>query len=132
MPRPSHALTMPFFSRPQHSTAVERRLVGYLPMFGSFRQPHGISRRLLSEAYQTSSQRCIPTTVKSGSNTLQKGRSVTLLDEQSGYFWLPRGLSRRTRHCWSRAGEWHGMCELTHGMAGERHAMCESAFILLI
>ena len=25
MPRPCHAPTMPFFSRPQHSTAVERR-----------------------------------------------------------------------------------------------------------
>jgi hypothetical protein len=24
-------------------------------------------------------------------------------------------------HCWSRAGERHGMCELTHGMAGEQH-----------
>ena len=34
-----------------------------------------------------------------------------------------------TRHCRSRAGARHGMCELTHGMAGERHAMCESAFM---
>ena len=30
-------------------------------------------------------------------------------------------LSRRTRHCRSRAGARHGMCELTNGMAGERH-----------
>jgi hypothetical protein len=28
---------MPFFSRPQHSTAIERRPVGYLPPFGFFR-----------------------------------------------------------------------------------------------
>ena len=38
-----------------------------------------------------------------------------------GYFRLPCGLSRRTRHCRSRAGGRHGMCELTHGMAGERY-----------
>ena len=38
-----------------------------------------------------------------------------------GYFRLPCGHSRRARHCRSRAGARHGMCELTHGMAGERH-----------
>ena len=40
---------------------------------------------------------------------------------QFGYFRLPCGLSRMTRHCGSRAGARHGMCELTHGMAGARH-----------
>ena len=50
MPHPCHALAMPFFSRPRHSTAVERRPVGYLPAFGFFRQPRGVPRRLLSEA----------------------------------------------------------------------------------
>ena len=138
MPCPCHALTMPFFSSPRHSTAVERRPVGYLTAFGFFRLPRGVPRRLLSEVYQSSSQRSIPTTVKSGRNTLQKRRSVKLLDWQFGYFRLPHGISRRTRHCRSRAGARHGMCELTHGMAGERHgkgmgvagarhAMCESA-----
>jgi hypothetical protein len=34
MPRPCQALIMPFFSRPRHSTTVERRHVGYLPAFG--------------------------------------------------------------------------------------------------
>jgi hypothetical protein len=121
MPRPCHALTMPFFPRPQHSTAVERRPVGYLPAFGFFRLSRGVSRRLLSEAYQSSSQRSIPAAVKSGSSTLQKGQSVKLLDKQFGYFRLPRGLSQRSRHCRSRVGERHGMCELTHGMAWERH-----------
>jgi len=53
MPRPCHALTMPFFSRPRHSTAVGRRPVGYLPTFGFFRLPRGVSRRLLSEAYHS-------------------------------------------------------------------------------
>jgi hypothetical protein len=78
MPRPCHALTMPFFSRPRHSSAVERRPVGYLPAFGFSRLPRGVPRRLLSEAYQ-SSQRSIPMTVKSGSSALRKGQSVKLL-----------------------------------------------------
>jgi len=118
MPRPCHAPTIPLFSRSRHSTAVERRPVGYLPAFVFFRLPRGVPRRLLSEAYQSSSQRFIPTTVKSGSNALQKRRSVKLLDQQFGYFRLPRGLSRRTRHYRSMAGARHGMCELTarHGM----------------
>jgi hypothetical protein len=64
---------------------------------------------------------------KSGSNTLQKRRSVELLDYQFGYFRLPWGLSRRTRQYQSRAGARHGMRELTHGMAWAPHAMCESA-----
>jgi hypothetical protein len=123
---------MPFFPRPRHSTAVERRPVGYLPAFGFFRLPRGVSRTLLSEAYQSSAQRSIPTTVKIGSSTLQKRRSVKLLDYQFGYFRLPHGLARRTRHCRSRAGVLHGMCDLTarhgRGTAWTRHAMCESAF----
>jgi hypothetical protein len=61
IPRQCHALTMPFFSRPRHSMAVERRPVGYLPAFGFFRLPRGVPRSLLSEAYQFSSQRSIPT-----------------------------------------------------------------------
>jgi len=70
MPRPCPALTMPFFSR--HITAVERRPVGYVTAFGFFRLPRGVPQRLLSETYQSSSQRSISTTVQSGSNTLQK------------------------------------------------------------
>ena len=81
MPCPCHALTMPFFSRPRHSTAVERQPVGYLPAFVFFRLPRGVPRRLLSEAHQSSSQRSVTTTVKIGSSTLQKKRrSVKLLD----------------------------------------------------
>jgi hypothetical protein len=71
MPCPCRALTMPFFSRPRHIVAVERRSVGYLPAFGFFRLPRGVPQRLLPEAYQSSSQRSISTTVKSGSSTLQ-------------------------------------------------------------
>jgi hypothetical protein len=80
VPRPCPALTMPFFSRPRHSTAVERRPVGYLPAFGFFRLPRRVLRRLLSEAYQSSSQRSIPTAVKCGISMLQKRRSVKLLE----------------------------------------------------
>jgi hypothetical protein len=80
MPRPCHSLTMPFFWRARHSTTVERRPEGYPPAFGFFRLPRGVPRRLLSEAYQSSSQLSIPTTVKIGNKTLQKGRSVKLLD----------------------------------------------------
>ena len=79
-PRPCHAPTMPFFSRPRHSMAAERRPVGYLLAFGFFRLPHGVPRRFLSEAYQSSSQRSIPTTVKSGISTLRKRRCGKLLD----------------------------------------------------
>ena len=123
LPCRAHALlwTVRFFSWSWHSTAVERRPVGYLPVFGFFWLPNGVPRRLLSEAYKFSSQRSIPTTVKSGSSTLQKRQSVKLLDYQFGYFRPPRRISRRTRHCRSRAGARHGMCELTNGMAGERH-----------
>jgi hypothetical protein len=66
--------------------------------------------------------------------TLQKRRSVKLLDWQFGYFWLPHGLSRKTRHCQSRAGARHGMCELTNGMgaAWAQHAMCDPAFMKLL
>jgi hypothetical protein len=83
MPCPCHALTMPFFLWPRHNTGAERRPVGYLPAFGFFRLPRGVPRRLLLEAYQSSSQRSIPTTVKSGSSTLQKRRSVELLGTSS-------------------------------------------------
>jgi hypothetical protein len=72
MPCPCHAPTMPFFSRPWHSAAVERQPGDYLPVFGFFLLPHAFPQRLLSEAYQSSSQRSIPTTVKRGSSTLQK------------------------------------------------------------
>jgi len=79
MPCPCHALTMPFFSWPRHSTAVKRRPVGYLPAFGFFRLPRGVPRRVLSEAYQYSSQRSTHATVKSGKSTLQKRRSTKIV-----------------------------------------------------
>ena len=53
---PCHAPIIPFFSRPRHSTPVEKRPVGYLPSFGFFRPRRGVPRRLLSEAYQSQMQ----------------------------------------------------------------------------
>jgi hypothetical protein len=88
MPRQFHALIMPFSSRPRHSTAVGRRPEGYLPAFDFFRVPRDVPRRLLSEAYQSSSQRSIPTTVKNGSSTLKKDDLLncwTRNSDNSGY-----------------------------------------------
>jgi hypothetical protein len=142
MPRPCHALTMPFFSRSRHSTAVERRPVGYLPAFGLFRLSRGVPRRLLSEAYQTSSQRPMPATVKSGSNTLQMVFRMCL----SHVIYTVRPCLIHTCHaapmpCSDHAillkikWERHilntyrlGTARHGRGTAWARHAMCESAF----
>jgi hypothetical protein len=122
---------MPFFLRPRHSTAVKRRPVGYLSAFGFFRLPRGVPRRLLSEAYQSSSQRSIPMTVKSGTSTVQKRRSVKTVGLAVRIFPLPHGLSRKTLHCRSRAGARYALCELTarhgRGAAWAWHAMCDLA-----
>ena len=133
MPCPWRAHAM-FFSRPRHSTAVDRRPVGYLSAFVFFRLPRGVPRRLLSGAYQSPSQRSIPTTATSGRSTLQKKDDLLkLLDLQFGYFRLPSGILRRTRHCRSMTGVRTGMCELTarhgRGTAWARYTMCESALI---
>jgi hypothetical protein len=118
IPRQCHALTMPFFSRPRHSTAVERRPVGYVPAFGFFRLPRGVPRKLLSEAYQ-SSQQSIPMTVKSGSSTLQKKDNLinccTSSSDISGYhadFHEDTALSEHGRgaawHVWINCTAWQG------------------------
>jgi len=43
MPRPCHALTMPFFSRPQHSTAVSQRPCCALALRIQARSEHGMA-----------------------------------------------------------------------------------------
>jgi hypothetical protein len=98
MPRPCHALNMPFFSRPRHSTAVERRPVDYLPAFDFFRLPRGVPRRLLSEAYQSSSQRSIRTTVKSGI----VGLAVRIFPATTRIFTKDTALSEH-----GRGATWH-------------------------
>jgi len=84
---PCHAPTMLFFSRPWHSTSIERQPVVYLPLFGFFQLPCGVPQRLLTEAYQSQMQvasvkpnNIVMDKEKSGSSTLQKRRSVNLLD----------------------------------------------------
>jgi len=79
-------LAMPFFSRSRHRTSVEWRPVGYLPAFGFFRLSRGVPRRLLSEAYQSSSQRSIPTTIRSGSSTLHKGNLLNCWTSSSDIY----------------------------------------------
>jgi hypothetical protein len=120
MPRTCPAPTMPLYSRPRHTTAVPRSASsGYHAEFheGCY-QKHTNPRCRWPVWNQTT---FVMDEEKSGSSTLQKRRSVKLLDQQFGYFRLPCGLSLRTRHCRSRAGARHGMYELTNGMAGERH-----------
>jgi hypothetical protein len=127
MPRPCHALTMPFFSRSRHSTAVERRPVGYLPAFVFFRLPRGVPRSLLSEAYHSTSQRSIRTTVKSDSSTLQKRLAVRVFPATTRTFAKDTALSEQ-----GRGAAWHVWINARHGRgtAWARHAMCASAFKL--
>ena len=119
-----HAAPMPsptMFSRPRHSTAVERRPVGYLLAFGFFRLSRTVPRRS-SEAYHSSSQRSIPTTVKSGSSTLQKDNVLncwTSSSDISGYH-----ADFHEGHDTVGARQGNGM-----GAAWARRTMCESAFI---
>jgi len=124
MPSP----TMPFFSRPRHSMAVEKEPVDQLPAFGFFRLSRGVPR----SCYHTHTNlRCrwsvwnqtpfIMGEEKCGSTAHYKKDDLLHCGLAVGYFRLPCGHSRRTRHCRSRARARHGMCELTHGMAGERH-----------
>jgi hypothetical protein len=69
MPLPCHALTMPFFSRTRHSTAVDRRPVGYLWLL--------LATTPSSTNIVTKSIPILLTTIrtydcKSGNSTLQK------------------------------------------------------------
>ena len=130
MPCPCHALTMPLFSRPRHSTPVERRPVDYLPAFGFFRLPRGVPRRLLSEAYQSSSQRSIPTTVRVVAEHYKKDYLLNCWSSSdiSGYH-----ADFHEGHGTVGAGQRRGMAGERHrndmGAAWARHAMCESAFV---
>jgi hypothetical protein len=124
MPRPYCASVIPRpcrsesdFSSPQHSekwtchgtcelpSAVQRRHVDDLPAFVFFRLPRGVTRRLLSEAYQK--HRIFPATTR----TSTKDR--TLSEHGRGTPW----------HMRINVG-WHG-----RGRAWARHGMCELAFM---
>ena len=113
MPSP----TMPFFSRPRHSTAVERRPLGHLLLFGFFRLPRGVPR----SCYQTHTNvgckwpvsNQTPFVVdeeKSGSSTLQKeaicytvGLAVWILPATMRTFTKDTALSEQ-----GRGAAWQG------------------------
>ena len=116
MPCPcrAHAMLWACRSSQGHGTAVERWPVGYLTAFGFFRLPYGVPRRLLSEAYQSSSQRSIPTNVKSGGSTLQKavGLAVWIFSGTTRTLTKDTALSEQGRgaawHAWINDTAWQG------------------------
>jgi len=138
LPCRAHAMLWPCRSSQGHGTARPSRdgLWGYLHAFGFFRLPRGVPQRLLSETYQSSSQRYIPTTVNSGSSTLQKKDDLLncwnsssdisgyRADFHEGHGTVGAGLGRGMP-CVNKRTAWqkNGM-----GTAWARHAMCESAF----
>jgi len=135
MPRPYHALTMPFIWRPRHSTAVERRPVSCLPAFGFFQLPRGVPRRLLSEAYHPPHndpylrlQRVVAAHYKKD-DMLNCWASIS---DISGYY-----ADFHEGHATVGAGQGRGMACVNEwtawqgngmGAAWARHAMCESTF----
>ena len=126
MPSP----TMPFFSRPRHSTTVERLLARVRLLPATTRS----STKLLSDAYQSQMQVASvkPNTVcmdeeKSGSSTLQKRLSRTssrIFPATIQTFTKDTALSEQ-----GRGAAWHVWINARHGRgtAWARHAMCESA-----
>ena len=114
---------MPFFSRPRHSTSVERRPVCYLPALGFFRLPRGFPRRLLSDAYKSQMKVASvkPNTVCHGRGkewqryTTKKticytvGLAVRIVPTIMRTFTKDTALSEHGRDAAC-------MCELTHGM----------------
>ena len=102
------------------------------PVFSFFFRFSSSTRRYSPQAMITSSsQQSIPTTIKSGSRTLQNRRSVKLLDyssDISGYH-----ADFHEGYGTVGAGQGRGMaCVINerHGRvtACARHAKCESAF----
>jgi len=82
---------------------------------------HGVSRSLLSEAYQSSSQRSIPRTVNSGSSTLQKDDLLncwTSSPDISGYH-----PEFHEGHGTVGAGQGRGMACVNYGTTWHGHGM---------
>jgi hypothetical protein len=120
MPRPCHALTMPFFSRPRHSTAVERRPVSYLPAFGFFRLPRGVLRRcyqkhtkpLHNDPYLRL-QRVVAAHYKKKDDLLNCRTSSSDISGYHAHFYVGHGTVGAEQGngmaCWINARHGHGM-----------------------
>jgi hypothetical protein len=92
MPCPCHAPTMPFFSMSRHSTAAERRPVGYLPAFGFF--SFDLHSAAVSDSHLPCHAQTMPFFSRSRHSTAVERRSVGYLPA-FGFFGLPRGVPRR-------------------------------------
>ena len=121
MPCPcsAHALLWPWRSSEGHGTEQPSRdsLWGICPRSASSGYHTEFQEVLLLwEAYQSCSQRSIPTTVQSGSNTLQKIRSfglaVRLFPATTRTFTKDTALSEKGRgaawHVWINGTAWQG------------------------
>jgi hypothetical protein len=126
-----HALTMPFFSRPRHSTAIERRPVGCLPVFGFFWLPRWVpwscyqNHANLRCKWPVRNQTFVVDEEKSDSSTLQKkmicytvGLAVRIFPATTRTFMKGTALSEQ-----GRGMAWHVWINAQHGRgtAWERH-----------
>ena len=120
MPSP----TMTFFWRPQHSTAVECRPLGYLLAFGFFQHPRGVPRSC-NQTHTNLRCRCsvwnqtpfVMDEEKSGSSTLQKKTicysvelAVRIFPATMRTFTKDTALSEQ-----GRGAAWHVWINARHG-----------------
>ena len=135
MPSP----TMPFFSRPRHSTAVERRPVGYLLAFGFFRLPLGAPRSCYQmhtnlrcrwpvwnqTPFAWTRKRVVAAHYKKDS----VGPAVRIFPATIRTFTKDTALWEQ-----GRGAPWHVWINARHGRgtAWERHVICESALIVTL
>ena len=131
--------TMPFFSRPRHSTAVERRPVGYLLAFGFFRLLRGVPRSCHKRhtnlrcrwpvwnqtPFAWTRKRMVAAHYKKKTICYTVGLAVRIFPATMRTFTKDTALSEQ-----GRGAAWHVWINARHGRgtAWVWHAMCESAF----
>ena len=106
----------------RHRTSVERRPVGCLPAFGSFRLPRDVPQRLLSEAggQCETKHRSSWTRKRAVAARYKKDYLLSRWTSSSGISGYHADFHEghgTIGACWARHGTW----ELMHSMAGERH-----------
>ena len=114
MPCACPALTMPFFSRPWHSTAVERQPVSYLPAFGFFQIPRGLSRRTQYRQSRAGARHGMcELMARHGRGTVwarhamcESASTLSTIEPRSWYLRLPSFWSPRRCHLWENFWEW--------------------------